>query len=119
MDWINRLFSSSGFVPHGFCYTWNPYVIWLNGASDALIALAYYTIPLTLVYFVRRRRDLAFHWMFLGFALFIVACGTTHVIELWKPPERWRMKIGTKHDDQKDAKQCYHFIPSSCLAAGS
>jgi two-component system, cell cycle sensor histidine kinase and response regulator CckA len=83
MDWIKRLFSSSEFMPHGFCYTWDPYVIWLNAASDALIALAYYTIPLTLVYFVRRRRDLAFHWMFLGFALFIVACGTTHAIELW------------------------------------
>ena len=83
MDWIKRLFSSSEFIPHGFCYTWDPYVIWLNAASDALIAMAYYTIPLTLVYFVRRRRDLAFHWIFLGFALFIVACGTTHVIELW------------------------------------
>jgi len=83
MDWINRLFSSSGFMRHGFCYTWDPHVIWLNAVSDALIALAYYTIPLTLVYFVRRRRDLAFHWMFLCFALFIVACGTTHVIELW------------------------------------
>jgi two-component system cell cycle sensor histidine kinase/response regulator CckA len=83
MHSIHRLFSSSGFMPHGFCYTWNPYVIWLNAASDALISLAYYTIPLTLVYFVRRRRDLAFHWIFLGFALFIVACGTTHVMEVW------------------------------------
>ncbi|MBV9489724.1 MAG: PAS domain S-box protein, partial [Verrucomicrobia bacterium] len=51
--------------------------------SDALIALAYYTIPLTLVYFVRRRTDLAFHGMFLCFALFIVACGTTHALEVW------------------------------------
>jgi PAS domain-containing protein len=83
MNWIERLFSSSGFMPHGFCYTWDPKVIWLNGASDALIALAYYTIPGALVYFVRHRKDLAFHWMFLGFALFIVACGTTHVMELW------------------------------------
>ena len=83
MDWIERLFSSSGFMPHGFCYTWDPYVIWLNGLSDAVIALAYYTIPVTLVYFVRRRKDLAFHWLFLGFAFFIVACGTTHAMELW------------------------------------
>jgi signal transduction histidine kinase len=83
MNWIERVFSTSGFMPHGFCYTWDPHVIWLNGASDALIALAYYTIPVALVYFVRRRKDLAFHWMFLCFALFIVACGTTHAIELW------------------------------------
>jgi two-component system, cell cycle sensor histidine kinase and response regulator CckA len=88
MNWINQLFSSSGFMPHGFCYTWDPYVIGLNAISDALIALAYYTIPITLVYFVRRRSDLAFHGMFLCFALFIVACGTTHVIEvlsIWRP----------------------------------
>src|SRR5260370_24901022 len=88
MAWINQVFSSSGFMPHGFCYTWDPYVIGLNAISDALIALAYYAIPITLVYFVRRRTDLAFHGMFLWFALFIVACGTTHVIEvlsIWRP----------------------------------
>ena len=75
-------------MPHGFCYTWDPYVIWLNAVSDALIALAYYTIPITLVYFVRRRKDLAFDWIFVCFAVFIVACGTTHVMEvvsIWRP----------------------------------
>ena len=52
------------------------------------IALAYYSIPVTLVYFVRKRKDLAFDWMFLCFAAFIVACGTTHVMEIfniWHP----------------------------------
>jgi len=48
-----------------------------------VIALAYFSIPLTLVYFVRKKRDLPFHWMFLMFGLFIVACGSTHVIEVW------------------------------------
>ena len=57
MDLLNALFSSAGFMPHGFCYTWNPYVLWLNAVSDALIALAYYAIPFTLVYFLRRRKD--------------------------------------------------------------
>ncbi|MBV8899935.1 MAG: response regulator, partial [Verrucomicrobia bacterium] len=88
MDWLKALFSSSNFMPHGFCYTWDPYVIWLNAVSDALIALAYYTIPITLVYFVRRRKDLAFDWIFVCFAVFIVACGTTHVMEvvsIWRP----------------------------------
>ena len=83
MELFKSLFSSSGFMPHGFCYNWDPYVIWLNAASDTLIALAYFTIQITLVYFARRRRDLAFPWMFLCFALFITACGITHVIEVW------------------------------------
>ena len=44
MELIKDLFSSSGFMPHGFCYTWDPFVIWLNAISDTIIALAYYTI---------------------------------------------------------------------------
>jgi signal transduction histidine kinase len=88
MDPVGNLFSTSGFMPHGMCYMWNPTVIWLHVISDATIALAYYSIPITLVYFVSKRKDLAFDWMFLCFAAFIVACGTTHVMEIlniWHP----------------------------------
>ncbi len=70
-------------MPHGMCYEWNPAVIWLNVVSDGLIALAYYSIPLMLVYFVQKRKDLQFSWIFICFALFIVACGTTHLMEIW------------------------------------
>jgi signal transduction histidine kinase len=75
-------------MPHGCCYLWNPNLIRLHVISDGLITLAYYSIPLTLLYFVRRRKDLAFDWMFLCFAVFIVACGTTHLMEIlniWTP----------------------------------
>jgi PAS domain S-box-containing protein len=48
-----------------------------------MIALSYYVIPLALVYFVRKRRDLPFHWMFLMFGIFIFGCGTTHLMEVW------------------------------------
>ena len=88
MGWLERLFSTKEFMPHGMCYEWDPSVIWLHVISDALIALAYYSIPLTLVYFVRKRKDLAFDWMFVCFAIFIVACGTTHLMEIlniWTP----------------------------------
>src|SRR5450631_4280099 len=88
MDFLQRLFSTQEFMPHGVCYLWNPGLIWLHVISDALIALAYYSIPLTLLYFVRKRKDLAFDWMFLCFAVFIVACGTTHAMEvfnIWHP----------------------------------
>jgi PAS domain-containing protein len=51
--------------------------------SDALIAIAYYSIPIALVYFVRKRVDLPFNWIFLLFGAFIVACGTTHILEIW------------------------------------
>ena len=62
---------------------WQPGLIWLHVISDALTAIAYTTIPFTLLQFVRRRRDLPFHWMFLCFGIFIVACGATHYMEIW------------------------------------
>ncbi len=88
MDFFHKFFSADGFMPHGHCYLWEPGVLWLHIASDALIALAYYSIPFTLLYFIRKRRDLPFNWMFLCFAVFIVACGTTHLMEIlviWHP----------------------------------
>ena len=42
-----------------------------------------FTIPFTLLYFVRKRVELRFGWIFLGFATFIVACGISHVMEIW------------------------------------
>ena len=75
--------SAGGFIPHGHCYLWKPGLVWLHVVSDSLIALAYYLIPVMLVYFVRSRRDVPFDWIFLLFGTFIVACGTTHVMEVW------------------------------------
>jgi signal transduction histidine kinase/ActR/RegA family two-component response regulator len=81
-EFLKQLFSSN-FMPHGYCYLWKPAIVWLHAMSDATITLAYYTIPVALFYFVRKRRDLPFHWMFLMFGVFIFGCGTTHLMEIW------------------------------------
>lgn len=78
-----HLFSSGSFIPHGHCYLWKPSLVWLHLLSDAVIAVAYYSIPLTLFYFVRKRQDLPFSWIFLLFATFIISCGTTHLAAIW------------------------------------
>jgi PAS domain S-box-containing protein len=77
------LFGSGGFQPHGFCYAWNPRLVWLHVLSDLLIALSYFAIPVVLFWVVRKRRDIPFSWLFLLFGWFIVACGTTHLMEIW------------------------------------
>lgn len=82
-DFLKLLLVSSGFIPHGHCYLWKPNLVGLHLVSDALIALSYYSIPIMLVYFVRKRRDIPFDWIFWMFGLFIVACGTTHIIDIW------------------------------------
>ncbi len=76
------------FMPHGMCYLWRPSILALHVGADSLIAVAYFSIPFTLVYFVRKRTDLHFSWIFLSFAIFIVACGASHVMEIvtiWIP----------------------------------
>ncbi|WP_414512069.1 PAS domain S-box protein [Nostoc sp. PCC 9305] len=83
MEFLNNFFSTSQFIPHGHCYLWKPGLVWLHLISDVLTGLAYYSIPVMLVYFVRKRRDMPFGWIFLMFGTFIVACGTTHLMDIW------------------------------------
>ena len=83
MDFFRQLFGPGDFMPHGYCYLWNPALVWLNVISDSLIAVSYFTIPFMLLWFVRKRRDIPFGFVFILFGTFIVACGSTHVMEVW------------------------------------
>ncbi len=74
---------ASIFIPHGHCYLWQPELVGLHIISDALTAIAYYSIPFTLTYIVEKRRDIPYNWIFLLFGAFIVLCGTTHIFEIW------------------------------------
>jgi PAS domain S-box-containing protein len=85
---LNWLLAPNGFMAHGHCYLWTPSLIWLHAGSDALIAAAYATIPITLLVLMRRRRDIPFNWILVSFGVFILACGATHVAEIvtvWHP----------------------------------
>jgi len=81
-EFLQKLFSSD-FMPHGHCYLWQPQIVWLHVISDSLISLAYYSIPIMLIHFVRKRPDIGFNWVFWMFGAFILACGTTHVMSIW------------------------------------
>ncbi|QIR41493.1 sensor histidine kinase [Tolypothrix sp. PCC 7910] len=83
MELLQSFFGDGLFIPHGHCYLWQPKLVWLHIISDSLIAIAYYSIPITLVYFVQKREDFPFKWILLLFGTFIVSCGTTHVMEVW------------------------------------
>ncbi|MQA21718.1 response regulator [Rugamonas sp. FT103W] len=91
MDMLSSWFDSQGFMPHGHCFLWIPSILWMSVISDALIALAYLTIPVTLLYFIRKRRDMPFDWMFIAFGVFILACGGTHLADIWViwHPDYW------------------------------
>lgn len=71
------------FMPHGHCYLWKPEIVWMHVISDLVITLAYFAIPILLTYVIYKSKGkIPFNWLFLLFAIFIVACGTTHLIEI-------------------------------------
>ena len=86
---LARRVLATSFLPHFYCYLLTPWLIWTHVTADSLIGLAYVAISGTLAYLVyRARKDIPFHWMFLAFGLFIVACGATHFVEvvtIWIP----------------------------------
>ncbi|WP_430434623.1 sensor histidine kinase [Methyloversatilis sp.] len=78
-------------LPHGYCFSWQRDLLLLHVLSDTLIALSYFTIPITLWVFVRKRADLGFRSAFVMFGVFIMACGVTHVMDVWTlwNPDFW------------------------------
>ncbi|MFM6832051.1 MAG: histidine kinase dimerization/phospho-acceptor domain-containing protein, partial [Novosphingobium sp.] len=85
---LHRYLFLQGLAPHGYCLLWDPALIWTHVLADAVIAAAYFSIPIALWLFIRRRRDIEMSWILALFAAFILACGTTHVLSilvLWVP----------------------------------
>lgn len=82
-DFIQRFFSTDDFMPHGMCYLWRPDMIALHVMSDALIAIAYFTIPVFLYTFARKKAGTGHIWVLHLFAAFILLCGVTHVAGIW------------------------------------
>ena len=88
MDGVLNFITPDNFMPHGHCYLWTPKLLWLYVISDGLIALSYFSIPIAITYFVRKRIDLGFNRVFVMFSLFIFFCGMTHLIAIltiWQP----------------------------------
>ena len=82
------LFDPAGLTAHGFCLSWEPWLIWTYTATDVLIGISYLAIPVALSVIARKRPDLMYRPVFLLFAAFISLCGLSHflsVVTLWVP----------------------------------
>ena len=78
-------------LPHGYCLSWNPGILWTLVTTDMSIGLAYVSISSALLYFILQQNELKFSWMFVLFGIFIFACGLTHFVSvagIWKPVYR-------------------------------
>jgi signal transduction histidine kinase len=82
---------SPSLMPHAVCWRQDQPLIWTMAISNAITFLSYFTICSTLFYLARKTHGaVKRHWAFflIGFGLFIVACGTTHLMEVvttWVP----------------------------------
>jgi signal transduction histidine kinase len=85
------MFDDVSLMPHAVCWAAAPRLIWTMVIANAITFLSYVSICATLLALVRRtRKVIAKDWAYflVGFALFIVACGSTHLMEVvttWVP----------------------------------
>ncbi len=75
-------------IPHLECWNRTMPLIYLHVISDLLIAFSYFAIPTALIMILFKKKEIKFKLLFILFAMFIIACGSTHVmaiITVWKP----------------------------------
>ncbi|MEG3842565.1 ATP-binding protein [Microcoleus sp. herbarium14] len=82
-EFVKNIFSPTQYMPHGHCYLWQTPLVWLHVTGDFLIAIAYFSIPAMLIYFIFKRRDVPFLGIFALFGAFIILCGTGHLLDIW------------------------------------
>lgn len=77
------------FIPHGYCLNWSSSLLWLHVISDAVMTISYFSYPFAIAYFVWKRKDLHYRWLYLTFFnAFILTCTSTHlmsVVTIWVP----------------------------------
>ena len=85
---VEYLFGVAPALPHGDRLLWRSDLVTIFIVADGLMAVACLSIPAAIMVFVRRRPDMEYRWLATLFALFILACGVTYLIDmatLWQP----------------------------------
>lgn len=91
-EFFSKLFSPDSWPARWHCGKWTPFHGWLYIGSNIFIAIAYFSIPVILLYLIRKTGNrLPFRSIFWLFLFFILACGFTHVFDalmFWYPVYR-------------------------------
>lgn len=91
IDFFRNLFDTADWPPRWNCGKWTEFHGWLYIISDLLIWSAYFAIPLTILKYISKRVDAKFVRAYFLFAAFILACGSTHLLDaitFWFPAYR-------------------------------
>jgi len=88
---FTHIFDAGDWPARWHCGTWSDFHGWLYIVSDLMTWLAYFMIPVLLMYMIRKRTDIPFPKIIWLFVAFIVLCGLTHLIDavlFWWPAYR-------------------------------
>ncbi len=91
VEFFSKLLDTADWPPRWHCGKWSDFHGWLYIISDLMIWSAYFAIPLIILNFIRRRKDVRFYKIYFLFAGFILACGSTHFLDaviFWFPAYR-------------------------------
>jgi PAS domain S-box-containing protein len=83
MEELTNILARNGLLPHGYCFQWSPGLLWTLVGADSAIALSYFSIPLVILAYSRRRPGVNLGQVAMLFSAFIFACGVTHVMDVW------------------------------------
>lgn len=81
LEFLAKLLDTQDFPARWHCGNWTPGHGWLHIISDSVIFGCYLAIPIVLIYFRRKRRDIPFPMAFTLFSIFILSCGIGHLLE--------------------------------------
>jgi signal transduction histidine kinase len=92
-EFFTSLLDTKDWPPRWQCGSWSSFHGWLYILSDVIIWLSYFMIPITLGYFMYKRKQeiIPFRSVVFLFIAFILACGMTHLIDaaiFWWPAYR-------------------------------
>jgi len=82
---VLEFLGGNGGMPYSLSINWTSGLLRSSVVSDALITLACYALFSIFAYFVWRRKDLKFRWMYWVFAAFIPAYATVHLLPIVLP----------------------------------
>ncbi len=92
LDFFSNIFSADNFPARWHCGKWTSFHGWLYIISSVSIGLAYFSIPILLLYIIKKSKNqLPFQKVFWLFLFFILACGFTHLFDaamFWFPVYR-------------------------------
>jgi PAS domain S-box-containing protein len=91
LDFFRKLFDTADWPPRWHCGNWTEFHGWFFIISDLLVWSAYFAIPLIILRFISRKTDAKFVRAYFLFAAFILACGSTHLLDaitFWYPAYR-------------------------------